>query len=81
MRHHLYRHVEDELFVPASDLADAVTYLEWVLRCCGGDRRPPPRNTVARDFGWTFPKASNRFEASTCMTTPSHFAASCATTR
>ncbi len=51
MRHDLYRHVESELFVPASDLADAVTYLEWVLRCCGGDRRPPPRNTVARDFG------------------------------
>ncbi len=51
MHHDLYRHVESELFVPATDLADAATYLEWVLRCCGGDLRALPSAIAAGDFG------------------------------
>ena len=50
MRHDLYRHVESELFVPAPQLSDAAKYLEWVLRCCGGDRPALPGN-ISADFG------------------------------
>lgn len=51
MRHDLYRHVESELFVPAIQLTNAATYLEWVLRCCGGERCELPRDIAADDFG------------------------------
>jgi FAD/FMN-containing dehydrogenase len=51
MRHDLYRHVESELFVPAANLPDAATYLEWVLRCCGGDPHALPASISRGNFG------------------------------
>jgi FAD/FMN-containing dehydrogenase len=42
MRHDLYRHVEMELFVPASRVVEAAAFVEWLLRQCGGESSPPP---------------------------------------
>jgi hypothetical protein len=51
MRHHLYRHFECELFVPASQLTHAAAFVEWVLRCSGGEPRPLPEEIASDDFG------------------------------
>lgn len=37
MRHDLYTHIEMELFVPARHVIRAAAFVEWVLRCCGGE--------------------------------------------
>jgi FAD/FMN-containing dehydrogenase len=42
MRHDLYRHVEMELFVPASRVEPAAAFVEWLLRQCGGESTLPP---------------------------------------
>jgi FAD/FMN-containing dehydrogenase len=51
MRHDRYRHVECELFVPAAQLSKAAAYVEWVLRCSGGESRPLPDTCAALDLG------------------------------
>lgn len=35
----------------APNPATAAAYLEWVLRCCGGDSLPLPTDIVSREFG------------------------------
>jgi FAD/FMN-containing dehydrogenase len=42
MRHHLYRHIEMELFVPAHHVHDAAAFVEWALRTCGGEAPVDP---------------------------------------
>ena len=51
MRHHLYAHVECELFVPAAHVRHAAAFVEWVLACCGGEPRPLPEDLASDDFG------------------------------
>ena len=47
MRHDLYTHVEMELFVPARHLIHSAAFVEWMLRCCGGESHQMP--DVLRD--------------------------------
>ena len=51
MRHDLFRHVECELFVPASQVAHSAAYVEWVLQCCRGEPAPLPAELAADRFG------------------------------
>ena len=51
MRHDLFRHVECELFVPASQVAHAAAYVEWVLRCCRGEPAALPAELTGDRFG------------------------------
>jgi D-arabinono-1,4-lactone oxidase/FAD binding domain len=51
MRHDLYTHVEMELFVPAQHVVHAASYVEWVLRCCGGESLPLPEILSNDEFG------------------------------
>jgi FAD binding domain/D-arabinono-1,4-lactone oxidase len=50
-RHDIYTHVEMELFVVEQHVRHAATYVEWVLRCCGGEVLPMPKPLTDRDFG------------------------------
>jgi FAD/FMN-containing dehydrogenase len=52
MRHDLYRHVEMELFVPASHVVHAAAFVEWVLRWCGGESPAMPEVLRDGDFGF-----------------------------
>ena len=51
VRHDLFAHVECELFVPAANLSEAATLVEWALRCCGGENTPPGTDAVVSRFG------------------------------
>ena len=51
LRHDLWRHVECEIFVPADRLFAAAALVEWTLRCCGGEERPPNTDVVVDEFG------------------------------
>jgi len=51
MRHDLYTHVEMELFVPARHLRHSAAFVEWVLRCCGGESHPMPEALVDDALG------------------------------
>lgn len=51
MRHDLYPHVEMELFVPAQHVVHAASFVEWVLRWCGGESPPMPAALAGDDFG------------------------------
>jgi hypothetical protein len=50
MRHDLFRHIEMELFVPASQVGSAAAFVEWVLRCCGGEAAPMPPALAGHTF-------------------------------
>jgi FAD/FMN-containing dehydrogenase len=51
MRHDLYRHVEMELFVPARHVSHAAAFVEWVLRCSGGESHQMPTLLVNDALG------------------------------
>jgi FAD/FMN-containing dehydrogenase len=51
MRHDLYSHVEMELFVMERHVRRAASYVEWVLRCCGGEAPEMPSALTGDDFG------------------------------
>lgn len=40
MQHHLYRHIETELFVKKSRLADMLEMTQWLLEWCAGRAQP-----------------------------------------
>lgn len=60
MRHDFYTHVEMELFVPARHLTHAAAFVEWVLRCCGGESPQIPEALVEDALG---PNVSEKIEA------------------
>jgi hypothetical protein len=60
MRHDLYTHVEMELFVPAGHLSHAAAFVEWVLRCCGGESGQMPAILADDGFG---PNVASEVEA------------------
>jgi FAD/FMN-containing dehydrogenase len=60
MRHDLYTHVEMELFVPVGHLNHAAAFVEWVLRCCGGESVQMPAILVDDGFG---PNVASEVEA------------------
>jgi hypothetical protein len=51
MRHDLFTHVEMELFVPREHVRHAAEYVEWVLRCCGGESLEMPKDLRHDKFG------------------------------
>ncbi len=55
MQHQLYRHIETELFVKKSQLAEMLELTRWLLECCAGRDQPgrDPWLTVIEERGWT----------------------------
>ncbi len=51
MRNDLYVHVEMELLVPAEHVVHAASFLEWVLKACGGESLPIPPILASDRFG------------------------------
>ena len=51
MRHDLYTHVEMELFVPRQHVIHSAAFVEWMLRCCGGESRQRPEVLLDDDLG------------------------------
>jgi len=51
MRNDLYVHVEMELLVPAEHVVHGASFLEWVLRACGGESLPIPSILASDRFG------------------------------
>ncbi len=53
MQHQLYRHIETELFVKKSQLAEMLELTRWLLECCAGRDQPgrDPWLTVIEERG------------------------------
>jgi L-gulono-1,4-lactone dehydrogenase len=48
MQHELFRHIEIEVFVTRSRLADAIAYVVWLLRHLAGETLDPPNSVRQR---------------------------------
>jgi len=48
MQHELFRHIEIEVFVRRSRLAEAMAYVVWLLRHAGGETADPPADVAGR---------------------------------